>query len=134
MIEVLAVFVRTNVPQPDPVPETVPSSPLDVRAAVTVLGRRPAPDDEANSRVDLSGTLLGLGNAHMPETDLGEVDLPDADLHGARLRGADLHSTDLTGAELGQIELVDADLRTSARNGPGIAGCCPTTPPNPWTR
>ncbi|MDG4787155.1 pentapeptide repeat-containing protein [Micromonospora sp. WMMD1102] len=122
VIEVLCAFVRIAAPRPRPLTlgEVLPSRP-DVRAAVTVLARRPEPDATENVRLDLTGTLLGLQGIHMPAADLSRAylfnadlryaDLSRADLHDAGLSRADLRYADLSGADLRDTDLRDTDLR-----------------------
>ncbi|WP_309238180.1 pentapeptide repeat-containing protein [Actinoplanes aureus] len=114
VIEVLCAFIRTHAPRPDPIPKTVPTSPEDVRAAISVLGRRLAP--QSHRYLNLSGTLLGLRqidlrSTALRSTDLSDADLSDADLSGADLSGADLSDADLVGADVRGADLVGADLR-----------------------
>jgi hypothetical protein len=83
VIEVLSAFVRTHAPAPKDkslpaarvIPESAPPSPTDIRAAVSVLGRRPNPRDHAP--VDLNFTLLGLQEMNLRGADLRSVNLTD---------------------------------------------------------
>ncbi|WP_159104640.1 pentapeptide repeat-containing protein [Plantactinospora sp. BB1] len=111
VIEVLCAFVRTASPRPHRVPHPVPASPPDVRAAVTVLARRPAPDAKENARLDLSRTLLGLDGVYIPGADLTGADLTDARLTDADLDGAILIATKLANANLIDTNLTEANLR-----------------------
>lgn len=119
VVQVLCAFVRTHAPRPAAWPKTVLSSPADVRAAVTVLGKRPHPSQYP---LDLSNTLLGLDHANLHGADLHEADLIGADLHEADLSGADLHDADLTGANLHAAYLIGADLHDAAVNDADLAG------------
>ncbi|WP_422772214.1 pentapeptide repeat-containing protein [Plantactinospora sp. WMMC1484] len=121
VIEVLCAFVRTASPRPDRMPLTVPPSPPDVRAAVTVLARRPAPDVE-NARLDLSRTLLGLDGVHIPGADLTGADLTGADLRGAYLTDANLTDANLDGADLRGAYLTGADLTDAYLGGANLGG------------
>jgi len=110
IIEVLCAFIRTHAIDPD-IPFTrkaVPVSPLDVRAALTVLGRRREPDH--HTRLDLSNTLLGLDRIDLKGANLHDAQLVDADLRGATLVNADLSDTTLSSADLRGADLTDADL------------------------
>ncbi|MEU4567572.1 pentapeptide repeat-containing protein [Micromonospora sp. NPDC023956] len=142
IIEVLCAFVRTNVPRPPGAisASKAPRSAEDIRAAVTVLGRRPNPDPAG--KLDFTGTQLSLPDlslargqlsgtdligANLSDTDLGAVDLTSADLHGADLHAADLRSANLTGANLDDAELYgaslfEADLRRANLNGADLRG------------
>ena len=108
IIEVLGAFIRTHSPRPKVIPKPVPSSPVDVRAALSVLGRRPDPD--SHRPVDLANTLLGLDHIDLRRADLRDTSLPDADLRGANLYGANLRAADLNRADLADADLIDADL------------------------
>ena len=114
MVEVLCAFVRTHAVRPAMRPATVPRAPADVRAAVTVLARRPGAD-RSNGSLDLSGTLLGLQDMTLSDSDghnanLERVDLTGADLSGAELSDARLFNAKLTGARLVGTRLRFADL------------------------
>ncbi|HEY0697105.1 MAG TPA: hypothetical protein VGD43_04775, partial [Micromonospora sp.] len=81
VIEILCAFIRTNTPRkkfPPVEPAAVPSAPEDVRAAVAVLGWRPKPDFEQNSRLDLSGSQLSLSNIWLIDAHLSNVQLVGA--------------------------------------------------------
>ncbi|MGW9589492.1 pentapeptide repeat-containing protein [Streptomyces chartreusis] len=115
VVEVLAAFVREHAPreigggsEKDNAPPTsatedgyrfVPEE--HVRAALTVLGRRP-PRDES-FRVDLSDTALHgaqLPGARLERANLFGADLSESTLTSAKLMGADLTATDLSSANL----------------------------------
>ncbi|MFI5938129.1 pentapeptide repeat-containing protein [Actinoplanes sp. NPDC051494] len=125
VVQVLSAFVRTHTPLPNPRPRAVPSAPTDVRAAVTVLARRPQGD---TNRLDFSNTLLGLDHTDLRGADLFGADLRGADLRYANLRGADLRNTDLREANLdganlsGSALLSSADLRGADLNGAYLNG------------
>ncbi|WP_208869678.1 pentapeptide repeat-containing protein [Micromonospora cremea] len=129
VIEVLCAFVRTHA-APWPVegrPERVASSTPDVLAAIVVLARRPSPKAEGNRRLDLSGTLLGLDNAHLVDADLSGAVLTGASLSRANLTGADLSDTSLSTADLSyalldHADLVDANLNYSDLSGAQLNG------------
>jgi len=145
IVEVLSAFVRVH---SDPLyqyraslPESVEPEPLeqqrdraaeyvaqlakppvDIQAAVTVLGR--LPDRPAVSRGDLSDASLNRFNllqanftgAILSEADLSGADLNGADLNGAKLRGADLNGAKLRGADLRGADLRGADLSRAILN------------------
>ena len=118
VIEVLCAFVRTHAPRPKSIPKDVSESPADVRAAVTVLSRRPNPSKHAN--LDFSNTLLGLSGmdltggdlsgANLRQADLGNTKLLYAQLSGSDFTGADLSNSNLSYAVLDQTELESANL------------------------
>jgi uncharacterized protein YjbI with pentapeptide repeats len=97
--------------------------PLDVQAAVTVIGRRGARTPDAVP--DLSGAKLTgarmkkarLGNAVLVETNFAGADLTDADLHGADLRRADLRGAWLSGANLEKAEFTAARMANVEASG-----------------
>ncbi|MEV6695391.1 pentapeptide repeat-containing protein [Micromonospora sp. NPDC051196] len=108
VIEVLCAFVRTNAPRPAvPVkPSKLPLASEDVRAALTVLARRPNPDHHPNSGIDLSGSQLSIPRFSLRGADLRDVDLRGANLRDAELSGANLYGADLSGADLSRTDLV----------------------------
>ncbi|WP_433363050.1 pentapeptide repeat-containing protein [Actinoplanes sp. CA-142083] len=108
VIEVLCAFVRTHTPFVARFPPETPDSPADIRAAITVLGRRH--DPEKHARLDLTRALLGLRRANLSAADLSGADLTYADLSGADLSGADLSSAILNGADLTNANLSGANL------------------------
>jgi hypothetical protein len=117
VVEVLCAFVRTNglTPTRPADPSTIPTVPEDVRAAVTVLGRRPDPGD---SHLDFTGTQLSLPGISLRSANLAHANLAYANLRFANLTGADLSGADLSGADLS-----GADLRRT-KNLTGAAVRC----------
>jgi Pentapeptide repeats (8 copies) len=111
VIEVLCAFVRDNLPREDDAPPE--EATADVRAAVTVLARRP--DPRGHFALDFSDTA-GLAGISLAETDLVRADLRRADLRGADLRGTDLHRADLRGTDL-RGAIVDAAQLACATTG-----------------
>ncbi len=118
VIEVLCAFIRTHAQLPPPpavaspdARRALPASSQDVQAALVVLGRRPNPDGKRNRRLDLSGTLLSMPGADLPNAHLAQTDLLQADLSGANLDHADLDHADLRNANLALADLNHADLR-----------------------
>ncbi len=140
-MEMLAAFIRERSreqwPPPDPGGQARERSLRpDVRAAITVVGRRLTERDIGPvdlARADLAGADLGgarltganltgvdlteavlahavLVRADLPAAKLVRADLAGADLGGARLTGADLTRADLTGADLTDVDLTGADL------------------------
>lgn len=104
IVEILAAFIRERVPASDDVsegvyreatlssdppqqrPQWAPRPPTDVRAALTVLNRRPR------------------------RAELFAINLERTDLRGAQLPGAQLEWADLHGAQLHHAWLVEANL------------------------
>jgi hypothetical protein len=153
IIEILCSFIREHSPYSSANAKShLWNSPSDVRDAVIVLGRRPAPGNADNQRLDLSGSLLSLPNADLSDvnligaalthanlsgtvldrvglqyTDLGGADLHfarlgGADLHYANLSGADLHGTDLAGARMEDTNLKGAHLEGADLSGADLSG------------
>jgi uncharacterized protein YjbI with pentapeptide repeats len=96
-----------------------PSPPADIRAAVTVIGRRPA-DRTERGRIDLQFSDLrgidlyqaNLAGIRMPAADLRQALLVEVDLSASFINGANFD-----GAQLGQTSFRDAYLEgTSFRN------------------
>lgn len=77
--------------------------PIDVQAAVTVLGRLP--------------TRLEVPRADLTGANLSNADLSDATLAGATIVGADLTRAKLTGADLRGADLSQANLTEATLNG-----------------
>ena len=106
--------------------------PVDVQAAVTVLGR--LRHLEMVPRADLTGATLrhvtlhtdltgaALARADLTGADLTGADLTGADLTGADLTGADLTGADLTGADLTGAELIEAKLIEAVLTGADLTG------------
>ncbi|MES4908217.1 MULTISPECIES: pentapeptide repeat-containing protein [unclassified Streptomyces] len=100
--------------QPD-----IPLLPEDIQAALTVLGRRPAPDKEQDislrnayiPRADLGGANLGNVNfakAELTRANLRRAELGRANFFGANLKGANLEEAALVGTGLVQANLEGA--------------------------
>jgi hypothetical protein len=147
VMEVLSAFVREHSPeqwpplpddyQPGADPPERTTRP-DVRAAVTVIGRRNPERDPRRQRVNLADAFLAdvnLSHAYLTDADLSNADLSRADLtrgwlaranltgahfadanltgahfRGANLSGAHFSGADLRKADLTQTDLTDADL------------------------
>jgi uncharacterized protein YjbI with pentapeptide repeats len=129
IVEVLAAFIRERAPA-DPAswedvePPTYeqsdrPEPPTDIRAAVTVIGRRPAGRIE-RGRIDLQ--VSDLRGIDLYQSNLADTRMPAADLRLAFLVDVDLSASfinyaNLDGAVLIQTSFRDADLSgTSFRN------------------
>ncbi|MFI6161628.1 pentapeptide repeat-containing protein [Micromonospora haikouensis] len=139
VIEVLCAFIRDHpLARPRDSAEDQPKATEDLRAAITVLARRPNPDLAQNSRLDFGYTELSLfrislqkanlRGAYLSKAFLGQADLRDADLRetnlshaflsaggpsslGAQLDRADLRQAFLYAADLTDAEVQSADLR-----------------------
>ncbi|MBV1852041.1 pentapeptide repeat-containing protein [Catellatospora sp. NEAU-YM18] len=135
IIEILAAYVRNRTsrdtsppasPSPKPDQSRLAKTPTDIQAALTVLIRRPDPEnhriinlarsyldgvflDDANlTRADLTGTHLD--GASLTGADLRGANLTGANLAYAKLAGAKLHGAVLTGVDLTHVDLTGADL------------------------
>ena len=154
VMEVLSAFIRDHSHEQWPLPEhDTDSAPPrttrpDVRAALTVVGRRDAKRDirlidltgadltgaDLDSAILISADLTGahlfgahLDNAHLTGADLFNADLrsahlPGADLTGARLDGAYFFDAKLTNAKLTNADLTDADLFGADLTGADLTG------------
>jgi hypothetical protein len=96
-----------------------PQETADVRAALSVLGRRPRPD---LSVLDFSGARLGLRGANFHDLNFAGADFSGADFTDADLGGADLTGTLLSGAHLERAQLASADLRGADLTGAHMQG------------
>jgi uncharacterized protein YjbI with pentapeptide repeats len=134
--DVLAAFVREHLARRNR--NSRPSTGVDdariatdIRAAVTVIGRRRVECDNhppSLAGVDLTGVDLtgerlahvvlsnavlkdaGLSRVNLSGSDLSDADLSDANLMGANLSNATLKNARLSGAILRLADLSDADL------------------------
>lgn len=98
IIEVLCAFIRAHAALPAVTRESVPTSPVDVRAPLMVLGRRPDPG--GHTYLDFSDTL--------------GADLRDADLYAAKLSGTEASSAILTDV---RVECTEMDDSTNLPSG-----------------
>jgi len=129
VLEALCAFVRDRLRDRKPPSDMTKISPeppaTEIRAALTVIGRRPA--DLANaadlSHVQLWGLLLD--RAHLSRVDLFDANLSLADLFGADLSHADLSGADINanlfGADLSGANLSDANLFGANLNGANLS-------------
>jgi hypothetical protein len=112
IMEVLAAFVREQVGWKEGEP-AMARPRADVQAILTVLGRRHAPFDPADSHIDLHGTALA--RAYLPWANLERAFLYETNMEGtllqnANLRGAWLWKANLKDAVLDGAHLEGADL------------------------
>ena len=132
IIEVLTLFVQersasassldikneaqaTPSPRPSQAPQSVP---IDVQAALTVIGRRNSKNDPAGKSINLASTNLtkasfmdaSLKLADLSKANLQGANLASANLQGAYLKGANLQRAYLKGANLQGAYLVDTNL------------------------
>ncbi|MEV6280295.1 pentapeptide repeat-containing protein [Nocardia sp. NPDC051832] len=120
VIDVLAAFLRTHSPYSScPPPGTVVDGtdpeqrlPVDLQAAVTVIGRRDTDRDDG-LEVDLVRTCLAgarLGGARLANANLSGGNLSGAQMQSAALTSAAMVNTDLSGAWLAVANLRGAQL------------------------
>ena len=130
IMEVLTAYVRQNArwsppaigSKPEPPPDDglppwairsgppLPGARTDIRAILTVLGRRRAPEGlEEPHGLDLCET--DLRGADLSAISFERVNLARANLEGVILRGAKLRLANLTRARLIRAQLHGADLR-----------------------
>lgn len=116
VIAVLCAFAREPAaPNPEPQAPSAPSQPVDVQAAITVVGTRPAHDHNA--------TLIDLNHAPLAGAQLEGLRLAGADLAGADLADANLNYTLLAaGTNLSSADLSGADLVSTQLAGANLAG------------
>ncbi len=114
--EVLAAFAREGAKWNEG--EVVPSrTGADVQAILTVIGRRHAPFDRPEARIDLHGTALArayLPYANLQNAFLYESNMDGAMLQGANLRGAWCWKSSFAGATLEGAHLEGADLTAAS--------------------
>jgi hypothetical protein len=145
VVEVLAAFARSADR------EAAPKRPdADVKAALTVLGRRPARQARELDRIrlsdaDLRETLMRHGRldraalrgawlenvhwehaslvgARLRKAHMRKADLEQANLHKAGLQGADLTGAKLHGAILADADLTDATLQGAQLENADLSG------------
>jgi Pentapeptide repeats (8 copies) len=164
VIEVMAAFVRNRAGRPEggdcgprPTEEQMmavftnrwPEVPVDIQAAVTVLGRRDAARDDG-TRIDLRHTCLrgvsfitlnfagaifqdadlsysdarhaNMNDANLTWASLVEVDAFEASFAGANFLRADLSSATLSHANLRGANLNNATLTGVALNSADLSG------------
>ena len=130
IMEVLTAYARQNArwsppaisSQPEPPPDDglppwairsgppLPGARTDIRAILSVLGRRRAPEGLGEPHgLDLSET--DLRGANLSALPFERVNLTRANLEGVDLRRAKLQRADLTRARLIRAQLDGADLR-----------------------
>ena len=116
IMEVLAAFVREHAHWSEG--ETAPARPrADLQAILTVLGRRHAPFDPAESHLDLHGVALPRAywpHAHLEGAFLYESNFEGALLQSANLRGAWAWKTNFSGAILDGAHFEGTDLTGAA--------------------
>ncbi|MFK0256306.1 pentapeptide repeat-containing protein [Streptomyces sp. NPDC090445] len=136
IVQLLAAFIREHAPVASDSGVRPPGE--DVRAALSVLGRRPDREDE--HEIDLSHTALLKVNLHQARLEgvlfVGSC-LDGATLVGARLRGssfyqaslarvhadnADLSCAQLSEANLKRADLTGADLRDALLTDASLQG------------
>jgi Pentapeptide repeats (8 copies) len=110
IMEVLAAYVRESAAPPTGANAT-PTLPLDVQAAVTVLGRRKRPENWPElGPVDLTGAYLVAAS------------LEGKDLAGAQLSGVNLSRATLVGTVLAQATLLNAKLEDAVLKAANLSG------------
>lgn len=93
----------------------IQTTPPDVLAALTALGRAPQNGTGADRPLDLHG--IALREAYLPFCRLERAFLYDCDLEGALLIGANLRGAWLARANLRRVNLDGADLRGADLSG-----------------
>ena len=102
--------------------ETVAAQmPAELQAIVTVIGRRHAAFDAAESHLDLHAT--SLARAYLPGANLA-----GAFLYGANLQGAILQNANLRGARLWNADLTEATFEGAQLQGADLTGVSGLTP------
>ncbi|MDJ0735173.1 MAG: pentapeptide repeat-containing protein [Nostocaceae cyanobacterium] len=105
-MEILTAFVREYTATQSVVSlhlEELARLPVDIQAALTVIGRRDTNKDPQNQKLDLR-----------------HVDIRKADLRQANLKGLDLRASNLSGADLYACQLEEADLEQSKLAGANL--------------
>ncbi|MER7992042.1 pentapeptide repeat-containing protein [Micromonospora chalcea] len=128
VVEVIAAFVRVHAPASGADPRApaaspralrIPATPVDIQAAVTVLGRRNRDYDHLPDGLNLVATNLGganltnakLNSARLDDADLRYASMGQAQLTAAFLGRANLYGSAIDQANLNRAILFNADLR-----------------------
>lgn len=130
MVDILSAFIREK----RPLDSTDPVG-IDVRAALTVIGRRNVKQDPSNNSINLKSVNLrdievlcanlravDLGKAILIRSNLSGSTFTCANLSGANLGNAILSHADLRGANLTDTDLSNADLSHSNLNIANLSG------------
>jgi hypothetical protein len=120
IMEVLTAFVREHARLTVP-PDSHPTRPMagDVQAALTVLARRDAHQEDAGQKLNLRNSDLAfaqLDSAQFQYADLSFCRMYEASLRNAKLSHATLTAAGLLGAQMQGAELQHADLRANLFN------------------
>ncbi|MFD7342202.1 pentapeptide repeat-containing protein [Streptomyces violascens] len=124
VVQLLAAYIREYAKRDRSRAQVIGSKPNppsdDIRAALTVLGRRP--ERAAESEIDLSNTDLPCVNLHharLPRTLFVGCNLDGAELTGANLAGSSFYraslrhiqanNVNLRGTQLSEADMRDAD-------------------------
>jgi uncharacterized protein YjbI with pentapeptide repeats len=109
-VDLLTAFVRTHAPSGPTCHQDQDRLPVDIQAALSVVGRRDPRTDGPN-RVDLSDTCLA--NADLAKANLARADLTDANLTRANLKDANLAEANFFHADLTKATLARAHLNVA---------------------
>ncbi|WP_216917033.1 pentapeptide repeat-containing protein [Nocardia noduli] len=121
---VIAAFVRTQAAANDCATWSA-AAPVDIQAALTVIGRREITLEQPTDRPDLSRTCLttaDLVGAKLANVKLDYAKLAQASLTDADLSDASLARTSLAHAKLIRTKLIGANLVNADLAGAGMLG------------
>ncbi|GID93612.1 hypothetical protein Adi01nite_30240 [Amorphoplanes digitatis] len=105
VIEVLSSFIRQHSPRSAVAASGTPASPTDIRAAFTVLGRRPDPFAGQDTFVDVGDARLGLGGMRIRDARFSNIDLRGSNLSGARFDNVVFLESNFAGADLRKADI-----------------------------
>ena len=134
IVEVLTSFVRKNSPietenaQIKDKKVLQISNPMNitVEAALTVIGRRNAENDEINLTSAKKSNTINLSRVNLSRLDLGGSYFPgehgEVDEVGGNLQRSNLMRSNLMGANLSATDLQGSDLRNTNLQGANLGG------------
>ena len=115
IMKVLVSYIRLHARDAPPPGEFNNLLPVDVSAALKVIGERDPSHDTTGFRIDLSQVDLDGRNLEF-------VNLHGDNLRASDLRGADLEQGQLADTSLGLADLTGVDLRHADLNSAGLIG------------
>jgi len=105
VMEILTAFIRERaaINSHNYFSQEAPQLPIDIQAALKVIGRRNVELDSLEEKLDLR-----------------DIDIRKADLRQANFRRVDLRSSDLSGADMTGSVLIEADMENSILSGTNL--------------
>ena len=115
IMEVLTAFVRENAPLKKDEEQESPKIRTDIQAALTVIGRRNAENEEEKQRLDLSN--IDIRGVNLIKANLERADFISSNLEGGLLMQAKLQNAEFYNANLRSAVLSEANLQKAYFSG-----------------